>query len=563
MTAAQAQTARIKEQRDRFIAFAFAGAEVLVELDKDQRVSYCAGATEPLFGLSPENIVGLPFAAVVAPQDQMMLAELMKRLAASGRMDRMTLQMQSDYRPAFAAILSAITFPDRPGITYLTMSRALGSDLARRAGADFKEPARTKEQFAKLAERRLAEAKQFGNDLSMTMIEIDDPALAERLDPEATENFVQNIESYLRAWSVDGNSVGILDDNKFGVIHDKSFKAAQVADRIGDIAAMFDPSGKSVGVKAATVELDRNALTQEDLSKALVYTINRFVEEGGEDFAVKSLAGSYQQALDETLAKVNAFRQTIGSDSFTLVFQPIVDLRAWQVHHYEALARMIQGERLFLPARFIGFAEEFGVVDEFDIMVVRKSIALLRKNTTLRKTAEIAVNLSGRSISSPAFVQQLLLILVENRDVLPRMMFEVTESAEMKDLDAANKVLQKLRSFGCKISLDDFGAGAAAFQYLKALQVDYLKIDGSYILDAFSTTYGRPFLKAISNLAADMKIQTIGEMVEDSRTMWLLRDVGVDYGQGYYFGRPMQDASQFSLGPKPEPIKQPSPAKII
>lgn len=553
MPLSQAQTDRLKVQRDRFVAFAFAGAEVLVELDSSQIVTYCAGATEPLFGYAPEQIIGHPFASLVSRRDQVMLAELMSRLTKAGRMDRMMLQLQSDLRPAFPGILSAIIFPERPDCLYVTLSRALGSDLARQNGNQTDEPARTKEEFAKLAERRLAEARQFGNELQMTMIEIDDPLLAERLDPTATENFIQNIESYLRAWSVDGKSVGILDDNKFGLIHDKAFKANQISDRISAIAAIFDPSGQGVEIKAATLSLDREKLTQEDLSKALVYTINRFVEEGGEDFAVKSLSGSYQQALDETLAKVNAFRETIGSDAFTLVFQPIIDLRAWQVHHYEALSRMIQGDRLFLPARFIGFAEEFGVVNEFDLMVVRKSISMLRKSTTIRRTAEIAVNLSGRSISNPAFVQQLLLILVENRDVLPRLMFEVTESAEMKDLEAANRVLQKLRSFGCKISIDDFGAGAAAFQYLKALQVDYVKIDGSYILDAFSTSYGRPFLKAIANLATDLKIQSIGEMVEDARTMWLLRDVGVDYGQGYFFGRPMQDASQFSLSAKPEP----------
>jgi EAL domain-containing protein (putative c-di-GMP-specific phosphodiesterase class I) len=131
-------------------------------------------------------------------------------------------------------------------------------------------------------------------------------------------------------------------------------------------------------------------------------------------------------------------------------------------------------------------------------------------------------------------------------------MFEVTESTELKDLEATNKVLQKIRSFGCHISIDDFGAGSAAFNYLKMLEVDYVKIDGSYILDAFRTRHGRPFLRAIAQLSRDMGLKTIGEMVEDQRTMALLEDVGVDYGQGYFFGRPMQEVISFQLPTKPD-----------
>lgn len=544
-----AGTTRIKEQRDRFIAFAFAGAEVLIELDEVGDISYCAGTTDRLLGRDAQGLIGESMEAIVSQEDQAVLRELKRRIATVGRADQTSLSLQHTEGHRFRVTLSGITFPDRPGQTYITLSRHRSG---RSRSDEDTLPIRGADGFTKLAARRFEEASQFGEDYRMTLIDLADASLADRLDEEAVKSFAHNVESYLLAWSVGGNSVGVLDDNKFGIIHDASFEAEQVEGHLSDLISVFDSSGEEISVKASTMTLGKDTLTKEDLSRALVYTINQFVEDGAASLSVTSLSEQYEQVLDETLGKVNAFRRTIASDGLVLVYQPIVCLRSWQVHHYEALSRMSQGERLFLPARFISFAEEFGVVDEFDLTVLRKAIQAVEDSTHLRRDAEIAINLSGRSLSSDAFVQQLLMLLLENRHLLPRLMFEVTESAELKDLEAANKILQKLRGLGCKVSIDDFGAGSAAFQYLKALQVDYVKIDGAYIRDAFKTRYGKPFLKAISQLCQDMGIQTIGEMVEDAKTMRLLRDLGVDYGQGYFFGRPIPDVSTFELASRPE-----------
>lgn len=543
-------SAKLRQQRDRFLAFAFAGAEILMEINPQQNICYCAGASEALLGASSESLIGASLIDFIALDDQIMFRELMHRTSILGRMDRMHIRFQAAGRPIVNGVMSAILFPDRPDVLYVTVSRAHGGD--RQSDSDpMGSLPRGSEAFAQLCERRVKEASRFGEDIKMTLFDLGRQDLTENLDPNSADKFVKGVQSTLRAWSISGNSVGLLEGNKFGVLHDRPLDTAQVADRIADIATLFDPSAEGSSIQAATLELGSSSLTEDDFNKALVYTLNRYVAEGGETFAVRSITEGYQDALDETLTKVSAFRQSLTSDSFTLVFQPIVHLAKWEVHHYEALARMQQGEKLFLPARFIGFAEEFGVVHEFDLMVLRKATDTLRSNRGLHSNAQVAVNLSGRSLSSESFVQQLLLHMAQHRDLLPRLTFEVTESSELKDLEATNKVLQKIRSFGCHVSIDDFGAGSAAFNYLKMLEVDYVKIDGSYILDAFRTRHGRPFLRAIAQLSRDMGLKTIGEMVEDQRTMALLEEVNVDYGQGYFFGRPMQEVISFQLPAKP------------
>ena len=116
-------------------------------------------------------------------------------------------------------------------------------------------------------------------------------------------------------------------------------------------------------------------------------------------------------------------------------------------------------------------------------------------------------------------------------DIRDELMFEVTESAKITDLESTNAFLQSLRDLGHHVCLDDFGAGAAAFQYLRALDVDYVKIDGVYVREEFTTPNGKVLLKSMASLCSDLKIQTVGEFVETEEVAQFLHQVGVNYGQ--------------------------------
>ena len=118
-------------------------------------------------------------------------------------------------------------------------------------------------------------------------------------------------------------------------------------------------------------------------------------------------------------------------------------------------------------------------------------------------------------------------------------MFEVTESAEIADLNAANAIIQEIRGLGHPVGLDDFGAGSAAFHYLRALKVDHVKIDGSYIRDLRHHSESVPFLKAITQLCKELDIATVAEHIENEETVNLLKIYNISYGQGYHYGRPV------------------------
>lgn len=543
---AETELERLRAQRSRFIAFAFAGNDVLVELDADGRVCFCAGAVAHLLGREPAEMQGLNIHGLVDDADMLTLDELLVRLRRTGRLDRIPLRFALPDGRTRRISVSAIVMPESPESTYLTLTATAGGATDHNAHLAGTVSA---ESFADLIKDRIRTGEA-SDDARLTLLDLTPEMLAERLPAERAEQFMGSVMKYLRAWSVGGETVGRLENGSLGVLHDGALDKGEINRRLNEIMAVFDPSAEGLEVRAASIAMDADDLSDEDLSKAIVYTMNTFMKEGA-SFELASLSTGYEAAMKETLSKVATFRRAVGSDSLTLVFQPIVDLQRWQVHHYEALARLDNGEKLLPPARLINFAETFGVVEEMDMAVMKKAFDILSRNRRIRSGAKMAVNLSGRSVVNDRFCEDLLTLMRDNEYVLPRLLFEVTESHEMTDLPRANTFLKKLRSMGCPVCIDDFGAGAAAFPYLKALEVDYVKIDGSYIRDAFNTRHGRPFLRAIAGLAHDLRMQCIGEMVEDEDTMWLLREMGVAFGQGWFFGRPAADVSAFHLRPEP------------
>ncbi len=536
---------RLRAQRSRFIAFAFAGNDVLVELNEDACVTYCAGTIEQMFGQPPKALKGTPIHDLIADRDMLMLDELLLRLRRTGRLDRIPLFFRGPHGDQRLS-LSAILLPETPDATYLTLTHIKG--LAALGVPDVVKAPIAVDSFAAKVKDKIRGGEV--DDAQLTLLDLTPDKLTD-LPADRAEQFMGSVMDYLRAWSVGGDGVGRLENGSLGVLHDGALKQDDISKKVNDMLAVFDPSAGSIDIKSATVQVDGGDLSDEDLSKALVYTMNSFMRGDAVGRDLGSISQGYKAAMEETLGKVATFRRAVGQN-LMLVFQPIVDLGTWQVHHYEALSRIDNGERLIPPARLIGFAEEFGVVEEMDMAVMRRALAILRENRGIRSGARIAVNLSGRSVANDRFCADLFRMLQSDQHLMPRLMFEVTESHEMQDLARANQVLRKMRHLGCPVCIDDFGAGAAAFPYLKALEVDYVKIDGSYIRDAFHTRHGRPFLRAIAGLARDLGMQCIGEMVEDADTMWLLRELNISYGQGWFFGKPASDVSRFNL------INQPS-----
>ncbi|MDP2689114.1 MAG: EAL domain-containing protein [Deltaproteobacteria bacterium] len=231
--------------------------------------------------------------------------------------------------------------------------------------------------------------------------------------------------------------------------------------------------------------------------------------------------------------------KALREDRFEPWYQPILSLTDNRIHHFEALARMRDEDgTILLPGAFIDIAERFSLVGLIDRAITEKTIRMQAEMRRAGKRLSFSMNLSGKDLGDDgllSFLQDKIKDTGADPDCL---IFEITETAAIGDLDRAIRFIKSLNSLGCHFSLDDFGVGFTSFTYLREMQVDYIKIDGSFIKKLPESPNDQVFVKAMTDVARGLHVQTIAEFVETEETFRILKKLGVDYAQGYLIGKP-------------------------
>jgi diguanylate cyclase (GGDEF)-like protein len=232
-------------------------------------------------------------------------------------------------------------------------------------------------------------------------------------------------------------------------------------------------------------------------------------------------------------------RDALDEDRLILFSQPVVRLEDQKPVHQEILVRILDHNgKYILPENFIEFSESMGMVQEIDMRVIEKLLQFIQENGQMGKKLRYFVNLSRVSISDQNWIQRFIKLLHTSRVDPGQLVFEITETAAMSEIDVTLTFIRKLKSMGCRFALDDFGAGFSSFYYLKRFEVDYLKIDGSFIRDLATDEGSRIFVKALNDVARGLNKQVVAEWVETPEVMKLLLGMGVQFGQGYLFQKP-------------------------
>ncbi|MEW6119130.1 MAG: EAL domain-containing protein [Pseudomonadota bacterium] len=206
-----------------------------------------------------------------------------------------------------------------------------------------------------------------------------------------------------------------------------------------------------------------------------------------------------------------------------------------RTRHVELLLRMMDEDgNLVMPMAFIPAAERYFVMPALDTWVIEETLRICHRHFEAASVTHclFAVNLSGASLKDPAFRDMLLSRLEASPELGPHLCFEITETAAIGNLSVVNAFIEALRGFGCSFALDDFGSGLSSFNYLKNLDVDYLKIDGAFVRDIVTNPVDRSMVEAVHRIGHLLGLKTVAEYVETDATLALLRQIGVDYVQG-------------------------------
>ncbi|MEW8585624.1 MAG: EAL domain-containing protein, partial [Candidatus Thiodiazotropha sp.] len=183
-------------------------------------------------------------------------------------------------------------------------------------------------------------------------------------------------------------------------------------------------------------------------------------------------------------------------------------------------------------------AERTGLIHQINRYVLATSIQQLASMNQEAQNITLSINLSGRVVEDPELLSQLTRLLNSSGINPERLVFELTETAALADVNAAVDLMSELQALGCHFALDDFGVGFSSFYYLRELPLDIVKIDGSFIKNLTTNTKDQVFVKALTQMANALGKVTVAEFVEDEPTLKLLKEIGVAYAQGYHIGRP-------------------------
>lgn len=283
------------------------------------------------------------------------------------------------------------------------------------------------------------------------------------------------------------------------------------------------------------------ALTAADLAMydAKEAGRNRIEIYGGRLVADQQQENGRQARIETRLQWVERIRAALDEDELLLLAQPVVETATKRITQYELLLRMSAADgSLVTPDSFLPIAERYGLVKELDRWVIKTAIAMLRQQLADGRRPVIELNLSGQSLSDSDIAKHVAAHLAGSGVQATQLIFEVTETAAIGNIAAARSCAEQLGALGCRFALDDFGAGFGSFYYLKHLPFDYIKIDGEFVRSCATNSADRLVIKAVVDIARGMSKRTVAEFVGDERTLVILRDLGVDFAQGFHVGRP-------------------------
>ncbi|MFC7473715.1 EAL domain-containing protein [Dankookia sp. GCM10030260] len=509
-----AQPRRVTD-RERFLTFALAAAEILLEVAPDGRILFAAGALQSRLGAPAEAWVGRPVRDLLARGDRQGFDLAFAGLQARDRLPPICFHLADSRRtPMSCAGLRLLgQDADRICLTFAAMPGGSGEAPAPSGPAALRDA-------AELAARDGGAAGTLG------LIELRDEAGPLTPSAEIAERIRETIAGGLAPDAVAGE----LAAGRYGLISVAETDLAELGARIAAAA------GDGASVATRSLPLAAEGLTPMQASRALRHALACFTRDGPEALDQAGFADGLSGFVAEAYGRAVWLRRAIAERRFRLAFQPIVSLADATPHHYEALLRPEPDASSPVSGvqEFVTFAETAGLSEELDWAVLATVCAAARRARQTR----IAANLSGLTLQSPAFRERLLGLLDAEPLLQHRLLIEITETAEIEDEAEAVRTVEALRARGLPLCIDDFGAGAAAFRYLRAFRVDYVKIDGLYVTAAARSDQDRGIVAGMVDLARTVGARVVAERIETEAEAALMRELGVDYGQGWLYGKP-------------------------
>jgi diguanylate cyclase (GGDEF)-like protein len=391
----------------------------------------------------------------------------------------------------------------------------------------------------------IVNAKRLREPVAFLLVAVDNfRAINAAYGYEIADQVFATLARRIKAALRDGDAIGRYSGNKLGLVLMNCDEAElhHAAERFHAVVRdeVVDTEGGSVAatVSIGAISLPRHAGTVKDAMAQVQEALELARERGRGRFVAYSNSPHRLVRRRENAIRSAELVAALNERRLQLAFQPVVDIRDRKPVYYEALIRLAQPDGTLVQAgEFVPLAERLGLIRLLDYRALELALAVF----AAAPEARLSLNVSGETIGDSEWLAHLTAAVAGNRTIAGRLTVEITESAVILNLGEASHFVAALHGLGCRIAIDDFGAGFSSFRNLRVLDVDVVKIDGGFIENLSRSADDQAFVRTLVDLARNFGIETVAEWVQDEETIALLAGWGVDRVQGNFTGAASSD----------------------
>jgi len=551
------RTTQLTESETRFRQLAENIKEVFWVGSPDwKQVNYVSPAYEAVWGMAPEQLYDNPMTWLdpVHPADRESLAAAMVPQPDDSFSEITLPDFRLTDREGRTRWIQARAYPIRDKTGKVVRLAGLADDITERKAAEdtirfmaYHDPlTRLHNRHAFEARLREAASRSEGGPHALMYVDLDQfKVLNDTCGHAAGDQMLQGLTAHLQRAITRQHTLARLGGDEFGILledcdlTEAEAVARQVLDSIQAFRFSWGDNIFSVGASIGLVMVDGDRRPLSGLLSAADIACYAAKDSGRNRIHVYRDDDAMLQQRENEMHWVARLKKALDNDGFVLHAQPIVPLQhADAASHREFLLRMMDEDgQLIPPGNFLPAAERFDLMPTLDRWVVNQVFEHIGQMRN-RDGCVAFVNLSGQVLNDDDFISHVLQQL--HRHAIPpgSVCLEITETAAIANLTKATRLIETLREQGVLFALDDFGTGMSSFSYLKTLPVDFLKIDGYFIKGLLSDHMNPAIVEAITQIGHTAGLQVIAEWVEDEAMLDRLREIGIDFAQGYALGRP-------------------------
>ncbi len=530
-------SARLKKEAElkRLASFPEYSPNPILEFEKGKKVTYANPAAVKLF---PDLLVqGVKHEIFLDLENQYSSLEEDYELIRNINVSDSTFEQKIIYNPDTQLF--------RMYIWDITKLRNLTRKMSYHATHDVLTNLINRREFERKLNLANQDAQENNTIHSLCYMDLDQfKAVNDACGHAAGDELLKQLSSIINSKTRNTDTFARLGGDEFGLLLigcplEKAFSLAEeIRKTVENYRFNWDSKIFKVGISIGIALINKSSGSTKEIQSAADTACYIAKEQGRNQVHIYKTDSSLISKHESETNWFNRINNALDNNDFVLYFQKITSVKDPLHEHYEVLVRMIDTDGKTIPPNsFIPAAERFDIMTSIDSWVIKNTLLIMQE----KKYDNIifSVNLSGQSLSDAGFMKSCIYQIEDSKINPDQLCFEITETAMIANLSNAIHSVSKLRSLGCKIALDDFGSGLSSFSYLKNLPIDYLKIDGSLIKDIEKDHINVTMVKSIIYIGHSMGLDTVAEYVENDAVLNILKELKIDYVQGYGIAKPV------------------------